>query len=99
MEQTSGRCLKQTVMTNDNLGNGLIRTCIIQGSKVYCKRTEYDVFASEYISKSRHWMINTHWMIKTILLRLLKSFGWISNVDEYSVVIMSDVSFNKKFKK
>jgi hypothetical protein len=80
-------------MTNDNLGDGLIRTCIIQGSKVYCKRTEYDIFASEYISKSHHWMI------KTILLRQLKSFGWISNVDEYSVVIMSDVSFNKKFKK
>jgi hypothetical protein len=86
-------------MTNDNLGYGLIRTFIIQGSKVYCKRTEYNIFASEYISKSHHWMIKTNLMIKTILLRQLKSFGWISNVDEYSVVIMSDVSFNKKFKK
>ena len=80
-------------MTNDNFGQGLIRTCIIQGPKVYCKRTEYDVFALDYIAKSHHWMI------KTILLRQLKSFGWISNENDFSVVVMSDISFNKKFKK
>ena len=80
-------------MKNDNFGHGLIRTCIIQGNKVYCKRTEYDVFAKDYIAKSHHWMI------KTILLRQLKSFDWIYNVDDFSVVVMTDISFNKKFKK
>lgn len=80
-------------MVNDNYGNGLVRTCIIQGTKVYCKRTEYDVFASEYIAKCHHWMI------KSILLRQLKSFGWIYNENDFSVVVMSDISFNKKFKK
>jgi len=80
-------------MVNDNFGKGLVRTCIIQGNKVYCKRTDYDVFALDYIAKSHHWMI------KIILLRQLKSFGWIYNENDFSVVIMSDVSFNKKFKK
>jgi hypothetical protein len=80
-------------MKNDNFGEGLIRTCIIQGNKVYCKRTEYDVFALDYIAKSHHWMI------KIILLRQLKSFGWIYNENDFSVVVMSDISFNKKFKK
>ena len=79
-------------MVNDNYGNGLVRTCIIQGTKVYCKRTEYDLFALQYIQQSHHWMI------KSILLRQLKSFGWIDNDYDFSVVVMSDISFNKKFK-
>jgi hypothetical protein len=80
-------------MTNDGLGQGLVRTCILQGNKVYCKRSDYDVFASEYIAKSHHWMI------KQILLRQLKSYGWIDRVEDFTVSILSDVSFNNKFGK
>ena len=37
-------------------------------------------------------------MIKNILLTQLEKFGWINNKNDFSVVVMSDISFNKKFK-